>query len=185
MLGEAATGAGALGVALTAHALVGEPHGVWKVHSSAKELGMLCFFFVAYAAVCYDAATMSEPFIGALVILLIGGVLPASVQFVEDETRPMLNAHTQASWTMSNLARVGLVASTVATLAVEVLWFEAKNGTTHLAGVVAGASLAGFAIVLAIYGMPAGTPAPPQQNAPVAKAQSATKRNYQASSVLF
>lgn len=148
---------GALGVALTAHALVGGPRGVWKVHASAGELGLLFLFFAAYSAVCYDAATKSEPLVGATLILLVGGVLPASIGSVHDETKPMFPRNgvlTQARWTMDSLARVGLVVSTLLTLAFELVWYEVTPGTHHLTGIVSGACLVGFAGMVAIYGMP-------------------------------
>lgn len=153
MLGEAATGVGAVGVALTARALVSEPHGVWKVRASGAELGLLVLFFSAYGAVCYDAGNKQDPLVGAFIILFVAGMLPASVGSVADHSRPMLpdqkGSFTQATWSMSNLARVGLIGSTTGVLLLNLLWH-----VRDLTGIVAASCLVGLAVILAIYGMP-------------------------------
>lgn len=159
MLGEAATGAAALGVAFTAHALVSEPNGVWKVHSSPAELGLLVTFFAAYTCVCYDGAAKSSELVGALIIFFLGGVLPAAVLVADDHSRPTLEDHGKqrtASWSMATLGRVGLVCSTVIVLAIELAWYETSTSlVADLTGPVAAGVLACIAIALAAYGMPA------------------------------
>jgi hypothetical protein len=153
MLGEAATGVGAVGVALTARALVGEPHGVWKVRATGGELGLLVLFFSAYGAVCYDAGNKQDSLVGAIIILFVAGMLPASVGSVADHSRPMLpdqkGSFTQATWSMSNLARVGLVGSTTGVLMLNLLWH-----VRDVTGIAASSCLMGLAVILAIHGMP-------------------------------
>jgi hypothetical protein len=157
MLGEAATGVGALGIAFSAHALVSEPHGVWKVQASSVELVALVLFFAAYTCVCYDAAGKSNPLVGATILLLIGGVLPAAVSAVDDQSKPTIlknGERVMASWSMANLSRVGLLTSTLLAFAVEVFWYEAETVTVaDITGPVAAGVLAGLAGGLAVYGM--------------------------------
>jgi hypothetical protein len=162
MLGEAATGVGALGIAFSAHALVSEPHGVWKVQASLVELGVLILFFAAYTCVCYDAAGKSNPLVGAIIIVLVGGILPAAVGVVDDQSKPTIVKNGErvvASWSMASLARVGLVVSTLLTFAFEVFWYEAETITSaDMTGPVAAGVLAVLAGGLAVYGMPVNAP---------------------------
>jgi len=156
MLGELGTSAGALAIALSVHALTDGPYTIRKVHSSRFELVALVLFFGAFSVVLYNASEKENMLVGAILILLLGGLFPISVSYFEDDSRPVFTSKygkKQSSWKIKSLSRVCVSMVCLIVLGVELIdWLRFDEHS--ITGLVAASVLSFIGICLSVYGMP-------------------------------